>query len=132
MVQTRHRAPDGADLRQRQLERVPGRVDQRPRRLDRAAQHVRQLDARAPQLEAEVQRSQEVEGEQQRQLELSRSRLQRAEALLKDGFGTQQAVDDARSEVIRIEGGIATASAARRSGQATRQQLDSEIEALYG
>lgn len=112
------------------LRAVEAEIESQKASIERAQAQFAASTARAPQLDAEVQRAQEVEAEQMRQLELSRSRLQRAEALLKDGFGTQQAVDDARSEVIRIEGGIATANAALRVAQATRRQLDSEIDAL--
>ncbi|MCY3001237.1 MAG: efflux RND transporter periplasmic adaptor subunit, partial [Planctomycetota bacterium] len=112
------------------LKAVQAEIESQKATIERVQAQLAASTARGPQLDAEVQRAQEVEGEQMRQVELSRSRLQRAEALLKDGFGAQQAVDDARSEVIRIEGGIATASAALRVAQATRQQLDSEVTAL--
>lgn len=92
-----------------------------------------QLDANSantPRLDAEVERVRETQREQERQIELSRTRLARAESLVKGGVGTQQAVDDARSDLIRVEGGIGASSAALRAAQAARAQLDSELSAL--
>ena len=92
-----------------------------------------QLDAsyaQAPRLDAEIERVRETQREQERQVELARTRVARAESLLKDGVGTQQSVDDTRSDLIRIEGGIAASSAALRAAQAARTQLDSETRAL--
>jgi RND family efflux transporter MFP subunit len=92
-----------------------------------------QLDAsyaQAPRLDAEIERVRETQREQERQVELARTRVARAESLLKDGVGTQQSVDDTRSDLIRIEGGIAASSAALRAAQAARTQLDSETSAL--
>lgn len=112
------------------LKAVEAEIQSQQASITRVKAQLEASIARAPQLEAEVQRTQEVEAEQLRQVELSRTRLKRAQALLAEGVGTQQAVDDAQSDVIRIEGGIATASAATRVAQAARRQLDSEIEAL--
>jgi len=93
------------------------------------AQHAA-ARAQIARLDAEVQRAQASVDEQTKQLELSRTNLARAEKLLADGVGAQQSVDDARSDVIRVDGALASSRAALQAAQSARAQQDSEVAAL--
>lgn len=98
--------------------------------IERAHAQVAAAQAQFPRLDAEVARAQASVDEQERQLDVASARLKRANGLLNEGVGTQQAVDDARSEQIRVDGALAIARAGLVSASSTVSQQAAELEAL--
>lgn len=98
--------------------------------IERSRAQVVAGEAQLPRLEAEVARAQASVSEQERQLAVASTRLARAEGLQVEGVGTQQAVDDARSELIRVDGALAIARASHTAATSTVTQQAAELEAL--
>ncbi len=97
--------------------------------VERVRAQVAASRAQLPRLEAEVRRAQASAKEQSDQLELAKTRVKRAEGLLAEGVGTQQQLDDARSELVRVEGALAVARAGVDAAQNTLMQQALELEA---
>jgi RND family efflux transporter MFP subunit len=98
--------------------------------VERAGAQVAAAEAQLPRLEAEVARARASVLEQEQQLNVASVRLKRAEGLLTEGVGPQEAVDAARSERIRVEGALNIARAGLQSATSTVTQQGAELVAL--
>jgi HlyD family secretion protein len=98
--------------------------------VERARAQIAAAEAQLPRLEAEVASAQASLFEQEQQLQVATVRLKRAEGLLTEGVGPLEAVDDARSERIRVEGALNVARAGVQSAKSTVTQQGAELVAL--
>jgi RND family efflux transporter MFP subunit len=98
--------------------------------VERARAQADSARADLPRLAADVQRAQAALAEQQAALSLAKVKLARAEKMLAEAIWTQQAVDDARTEVERTSAARDAADAAVRSARAAEAQGRSQVAAL--
>jgi len=112
------------------LKAVDAEIQAQAASIARARAQADASQAQLPRLDAEVRRAQAGAAEQTDQLEVAQTRVRRAQALLTDGIGTQQQLDDARSELIRVEGALAVARAGVDSAKSALTQQAADLEAL--
>jgi len=112
------------------LRAVEAEIQAQTASIARARAQVDASQAQLPRLDAEVRRAQASAAEQTDQLEVAQTRVRRAQALLTEGIGTQQQLDDARSELIRVEGALAVALAGVDSARSALTQQAADLEAL--
>jgi RND family efflux transporter MFP subunit len=107
------------------LKAVDAEIQAQTASIARARAQVDASQAQLPRLDADVRRAQASAAEQTDQLEVAQTRV-----LLSEGIGTQQALDDARSELIRVEGALAVARAGVDSAKSALTQQAADLEAL--
>lgn len=112
------------------LKAVDAEIQAQTASIARARAQVDASQAQLPRLDADVRRAEASAAEQTDQLAVAQTRVRRAQALLTEGIGTQQQLDDARSELIRVEGALAVARAGVDSAKSALTQQAADLEAL--
>lgn len=80
--------------------------------------------------EADVQRAQADIDEQAAALELAKAKLERAEKMLREKIWDAQTVDNARAELVRVQGALDAAQAGLRAARAASAQSRGRVDAL--